>query len=103
MWPLVTGGSIRDSDKDVDPEAINSDGKIEITFAEEVTGNIALQTEAGDDLGWFGKVEGHIGTLELVKNRELVSETTYVIVGTVFDATGNAAEVKITVVTRAKE
>ena len=47
----VTGGTVEDGGKDVNPEAINSDTKIEITFAEEVTGNIALQTEAGDDLG----------------------------------------------------
>ena len=47
----VTGGTVEDGGKDVNPEAINSDTKIKITFAEEVTGNIALQTEAGDDLG----------------------------------------------------
>ena len=47
----VIGGTVRDGDKDVDPEAINSDGKIEILFNGDVTGNIALQTEAGDNVG----------------------------------------------------
>ena len=28
----VIGGTVRDGDKDVDPEAINSDGRIEILF-----------------------------------------------------------------------
>ncbi len=77
----MTGGTVIDGDKDVDPEAINSEGIIEITFSEEMTGHIALQTEDGDDVGWLGKVEGYIGILELVKGRELVNETTYVIVG----------------------
>ena len=101
--PEVTGGSIRDGDKDVDPEAINSDGKIEITFSEEMTGHIALQTEAGDNVGWIGKVEGNKATLELVKGRELGNETTYVIAGKVADAAGNAADISITFVTSAKE
>ena len=99
----MTGGTVKDGDKDVDPEAINSDGIIEITFSEEMTGHIALQTEGGDDVGWLGKVEGTTGTLELVKGKEIGSETTYVIVGRVSDAAGNEAEVRITFVTKGKE
>ena len=99
----MTGGTVKDGDKDVDPEAINSDGIIEITFSEEMTGHIALQTEGGDDVGWLGKVEGTTGTLKLVKGRELVNETTYVIAGKVSDAAGNVTEVKITFVTKGKE
>ena len=98
----MTGGTVKDGDKDVDPEAINSDGIIEITFSEDMTGNIALQTEGGDDVGWIGKVEGTKGILELVKGRELVNETTYVIAGRVSDAAGNVTEVKITFVTKGK-
>ena len=101
--PEVTGGTVEDSDKNVNPEVINSEGKIEISFSEEVTGNIALQTEAGDDVGWLGKVHGNKATLELVKGRMIGNETTYVIVGKVSDATGNEAEVKITFVTKSKE
>ncbi len=98
----ITGGTVKDGDKDVDPEAINSTGKIEITFSEDVTGNIALQTEGGADVGWIGKVEGNIGTLELVKGRELINETVYVIAGKVATLEGNEAEIKITFVTKAK-
>ena len=54
--PSITGGTISDGDKDVDPSA-----NIEIEFSEEVTGTIALQTEAGDDVGWTGKIEGNKG------------------------------------------
>ena len=98
----VTGGTVKDGDTDVDPEAINSDGKIVIEFTEEVTGNIALQTEAGDNVGWLGKVEGNIGMLELVKGRELVNETTYVIKCKVSDAVGESIDVSITFVTKGK-
>ncbi|RKU38475.1 hypothetical protein C6496_06615 [Candidatus Poribacteria bacterium] len=100
---MVTGGTVNDGDRDVDPAAINSDGIIEITFSEEVTGHIALQTEGGDDVGWLGKVEGTKGTLELVKGRELVNETVYVIAGKVSDAAGNSFDVSITFVTKGKE
>ena len=101
--PSVTGGTVKDGDKDVDPEAINSDAKIEITFSEEVTGNIALQTEGGDDVGWLGKVDGTTGTLELVKGKEIGNETTYVIAGKVSDAAGNSTDVSVTFVTKGKE
>lgn len=99
----ITGGTLKDGDKDVDPETINRDGEIVITFSEEVTGNIALQTGAGEDVGWLGKVEGHIGTLELVKGGEIRNEMTYVIVGKVFDAAGDVLRIRITFVTRGKE
>ena len=101
--PTVTGGTVSDGDKDVDPEAINSDAKIEIEFSEDVSGNIALQTEGGDDVGWLGKVDGNKGTLELVKGKEIGNETTYVIAGKVSDAAGNATDVSITFVTKGKE
>lgn len=101
--PTVTGGTVSDGDKDVDPEEINTDAKIEITFSEDVTGNIALQTEGGDDVGWLGKVEGTTGTLELVKGKEIGNETTYVIAGKVSDAAGNALDVSVTFVTKGKE
>ena len=67
----------------------------------DVTGNIALQTEAGDNVGWLAKVEGNKGILELVKGRELENETTYVIAGKVSDAAGNSTDVSVTFVTRA--
>ena len=99
MSPTVTGGTVKDGDKDVDPEVINTDGKIEITFSEDISGNIALQTEWGDDVGWLGKVEGNKATLELVKGKDIRYETTYVIRGKISDAAGNETEVSITFVT----
>ena len=101
--PIVTGGTVSDGDKDVDPAGINSDGIIEITFSEEMTGHIALQTENGDNVGWIGKVEGTKGTLELVKGRELINATVYVIVGKISDAAGVALNVSVTFVTKGKE
>ena len=101
--PKVTGGTVSDGDKDVDPEAINTDGKIEIEFSEDVSGNIALQTEGGDDVGWLGKVEGNKATLEVVKGKEIGNETTYVVAGKVSDAAGNETDVSVTFVTKGKE
>ena len=101
--PAVTGGTVSDGDKDVDPEAINSDAKIELEFSEDVSGNVALQTEGGDDVGWLGKVEGNKATLELVKGKEIGNETTYVIAGKVSDAAGNSTDVSVTFVTKGKE
>ena len=101
--PTVTGGTVSDGDKDVDPEAINTDGKIEIEFSEDVSGNVALQTEGGDDVGWLGKVEGNKATLEVVKGKEIGNETTYVIAGKVSDAAGNETDVSVTFVTKGKE
>ena len=98
--PTVTGGTIRDGQRNVDPDAINADAKIEIIFSEEVTGNIALQTEGGDDVGWIGKVKGNKGILELLKGKEIGNETTYVIIGRVLDAAGNEADISITFVTK---
>ena len=101
--PTITGGTVKDGDADVDPEPINTDGKIEIEFSEDVSGNIALQTEGGEDVGWLGKVEGNKGTLEVVKGKEIGNETTYVIAGKVSDAAGNELEVSVTFVTKGKE
>lgn len=99
--PTVTGGTVADGDEDVDPEPINASGVIEVTFSEKVFGNIALQTEPGDNVGWVGKVEGTKGTLELVKGREVGNSTTYVIAGKVSDAAGNETEISITFTTAA--
>ena len=93
--PSITGGTINNGDTDVDTKAINSSALIEVEFSEEVSGNIALQTEDGDDVGWLGKVEGNKAILELVKGKELDSETTYVIAGKVEDAAGNETDINI--------
>ena len=93
--PSITGGTINNGDTEVDAEAINSSALIEVEFSEEVSGTIALQTEDGDDVGWLGKVEGNKAILELVKGKELDSETTYVIAGKVEDAAGNETDFNI--------
>ena len=100
--PKITSGSVNDGDKDVDPEALNSSGRIEVEFSEEVTGNIALQTTAGADAGWLGKIAGKKGTLELVKGKELDNEITYVIAGKVKDAAGNSTDIDIRFTTASK-
>ena len=92
--PTITGGTINDGDTDIDSSAT-----IEIEFSEEVSGNIALQTEDGDDVGWIGTVEGNKATLELVKGKELDPETTYVVTGKVEDAAGNETDINITFTT----
>ena len=100
---IPTGGTVKDGDKDVDLETINTAGIIVIEFSEDVSGHIALQTEDGEDVGWIGKVEGNKATLELVKGKEIRNETTYIIAGKVADAAGNSTDVSITFVTRGKE
>lgn len=100
--PEITSGSINDGDKDVDPDALNSSGRIEVEFSEEVTGNIALQTVAGVDAGWLGKVDGKKGTLELVKGKELDNEITYVVAGKVEDAAGNSTDINLRFTTAPK-
>ena len=90
--PSITGGTISDGDKGID----SSRALIEIEFSEEVSGTIALQTEAGNDVGWVSKVEGNTATLELVAGKELDPETTYVIAGKVEDAAGNETDISIT-------
>ena len=100
--PEITSGSINDGDKDVDPDALNSRGRIEVEFSEEVTGNIALQTVAGVDAGWLGKVDGKKGTLELVKGKELDNEITYIIAGKVEDAAGNSTNINLRFTTASK-
>ena len=102
--PIVTGGTVKDGDKDVDPEDINFNAQIVVEFSEDVFGNIALQTEDGDDVGWLdSRVDGNRVILELVRNKEISHETTYVIKGKVSDVAGNSTDVSITFVTRGKE
>ena len=98
--PTVTGGTVKDGDRGVDPEAINTSASIQIEFSEEVSGNVALQTEGGDDVGWLGKVKGNKATLELVKGKEIGNGMTYVIAGKVSDAAGNSTDVRVTFVTK---
>lgn len=100
--PEITGGTVSDGNKGIDPDILNSSARIEIDFNEEVSGNIILQTTAGVNVGWIGEVDGKKGTLELVKGKELDSGTTYVITGKVNDAAGNETNLDITFTTASK-
>ena len=97
--PSIAGGTLSDGDEGVDAEAINRGALIEIEFSEDVSGTLALQTEAGDDVGWISKIESNKATLELVKGKELAPETIYVIAGKVEDAAGNETDINITFTT----
>ena len=99
--PRVVGGTVTGGDSDIDPEALNAYG-IEIEFSKDVTGNIALQTEGGEDVGWLGKVDGNTATLEIVEGKEISYERTYVIEGEISDAAGNKADIQITFVTASR-
>ena len=101
--PTVTGGTVKDGDRDVDPEVINIDGRIVIEFSEDIAGSIALHTEGGDDAGWLGIVQDNTATLEVVGGKGVDYDTTYVIVGKISDAAGNFTDVGITFVTKGKE
>ncbi len=100
--PTISSSTVSDGDEDVDPEPLNTDG-IEVKFSETVTGNIALQTEAGENVGWDGKVDGDTATLTPLAGKEIGNETTYVVAGKVSDAAGNELEVSITFTTKGKE
>ena len=99
LAPEIIGGTLFDGEEDVDFDQINEGKTIEVNFSEEVSGNIALQTKAGDNVGWIGEVKGTKGTLDLVAGKEIGAETTYVIRGKVSDAAGNETEVSITFTT----
>ena len=100
--PEITDATVSDGDKDVNPDTINSDARIQVTFSEDVSGNIVLRTAAGVDVGWLGTVKGKEATLELVKGKELGNEVKYVIAGKVRDAAGNETELNITFTTASR-
>lgn len=100
--PRITGGTVSDGNEDIKSDVVNTRARIEIDFNEAVTGNIALQTPGGVDVGWLGEVDGKKGILELVKGKELDSGTTYVITGKVRDAAGNKTDFDITFTTESE-
>ena len=74
-------------------------GRINIEFSEDVTGDIALQNEDGEDVGWLGKVDGNKATLEIVKGKEIGDGRIYIITGKVSDPEGNVLNFAITFAT----
>ncbi len=101
--PTATGGTVKDGDKDVDPEPLNTDG-ITIEFSETITKqSLKLTLEDGTDVGWLSKIDGTKVVLEPVKGKEIGNETTYKVAGSVEDAAGNKTDVSITFVTKGKE
>ncbi len=85
--------------KDLDPAMIEI---ITVTFTESVTGSLALM-DGDTDVEWTSATEGDTITLTRVAGKELSNETDYMVVGTVADASGNEAVVKISFTTKAKE
>ena len=100
--PKITGGTFSNGEKDVDSEKVNSSGQIEVNFNESVNGNIALQTAAGNNVGWLGNVRGKKATLKLVRGKEIDGGTTYVIAGKVSDTAGNSTDINIRFTTASK-
>ena len=101
--PSQSGGSVKDGDKDVDPEPLNTDG-ITLEFDEPIAkSTLKLTLEDGTDVGWIPKVDGNKVVFEPVKGKDLGNETTYKIAGKVSDAAGNDTDVNITFVTKGKE
>lgn len=100
--PWITGGTVTDGAKNVDPRPINAD-KIKITFNENVAGTVKLNYEDNTSTGWQGRVRGKTAELTPVRGKELDFATTYVIVLKVVDAARNKAEYKIKFTTKARE
>lgn len=97
--PKLIGGTLADGHFDVDPDALNTDGEIQWTFNEAVTGHIALETQAGEDLGWRGTVKGSFAKLQRGEGKLLRCGTTYRIVSRVSDAAGNTTHLDATFTT----
>lgn len=102
--PEISNGTVRDGDKDVDPDPLNTDG-IVIRFSEPVNaGKVVLRTESGDDLGWIPVWADDRVTLEPLAGSELGGETTYIIdITGVKDEAGNSlGDTEITFTTEPK-
>jgi hypothetical protein len=100
--PQITGGTVTNGAKDVEPGPLNAD-KIQITFDEDVTGTAELNFEDNTSAGWQGAVTGMNAELTPVAGKELANSVTYVIVLSVSDAAGNKADFKVEFTTKAKE
>lgn len=104
--PTITGGTVKNGAKDVDPGPINEAGKLEITFSEAVLkGEAALGVDGGDALGTQTEWAADKLTISLNAGVALANETTYVItIKGVKDAAGNAmSDAKISFTTKGKE
>lgn len=89
-------------------ERIQIDFNERVGIHEKVIGNIDIQTEVGDNLGWEEKVEefqwrGKLNELTVVRSdgKPLKPETTYVVTGKVTDF-ANETEIKLTFTTSEK-
>ena len=100
--PKITGGTVTNGAKDVEPGPINAD-KIQITFDEDVTGTAELNFEDNTSAGWQGAVTGMNAELTPVAGKELANSVTYVIVLNVSDKAGNNAALTVEFTTKAKE
>jgi hypothetical protein len=100
--PEITGGNVKNGDKDVEPGPLNAD-KIQITFNENVSGTAELNFEDGTTAGWQGVLTDANAELTPVAGKELANSVTYIVVLSVADAAGNKASFNIEFTTKAKE
>jgi hypothetical protein len=103
--PTVTGSSIGDGDKDVDPESVNEDG-IEIEFSEPTKKVKIDVTVEGEALKWTVETSDDemTATAIMLPGGELPYESEVVVVVNGEDAAGNKMEeTEITFTTSAKE
>lgn len=85
--PEVVSSNPENGAKDLDPAKIT---EITVTFSEVVTGELKLM-EGETDLDWESSADGDTITLKPKNvNQELSNETTYMVIGTVEDGSGNS-------------
>ena len=99
--PVITRGTVRNGEADVDPAPINASGLL-FVFDEPVIGAIKLTDEACADLNWTGTVDDRTAALTPVAGQELVNGTTYKIEVDVRDASGDRYRATVTFTTKSR-
>lgn len=100
--PSLSSSTPANGATDVDPDEINTNG-IMLKFNEIISKAELMLSRDGDDLGWLTSEDGDTVMLLPTPANPLVNETTYMVSGSVEDASGNMADVSISFTTKAKE
>ena len=100
--PEIISSSPQDGDEYIDPVKLFKDG-IYVKFSEPIEGELQLQTEGGEDIGWTSTTEGDTIKLTSAAGAELEYETFYTIIGVVQDSAGWETIIEIWFVTIALE
>ena len=104
--PMLVSSDPDDGETGVDPAPINDpDGGITLTFDEVISKQDLVLSRGDTEVGSFPSIgEGdEANTVTLKPQDPLVNETTYMVSGSVEDASGNSADVSISFTTKAKE